>query len=486
MNIFSSKYFFLIVVAVQCVLWFWVKNDPFFGDAIASTSQAATQIYNNHLSTIFYPLQADPGHPTAYSYILAIVWKIAGRTLWISHLYSCVWAIVLVYAFRKVAGALLTTFYVNISTVLVLVFPTYLAQSAMMLNTVPLMCFFLFAVYGVLTQHRAVICVASVCMCATHLQAPFLLLSLASFDVYRTVIVLKQLTLVKWLLNRWIYYTLPVIVFTTWLFVHYHHAGWLLVSPQYNDVKNLNTIGEYIKAMMLIIWRLLDYGMLPVYLVLGFGFFKQKQSRKELLQLLILIVPCCLAIAIFLSNTIGHRYFMAFGMLAILVAVAVVSQLKPAVQNGLFILLFTSLVAGNFLYYPGKTIGDATLAYRSFFPINKSIQQQYGNTVFFSHAPIANPAELMYLQAQGFWCKRLNDQPLEDIPAIVQSNINAEFSQDEIHYLTQNWFGRSYENGAVYATVFFNPKFYKQTEPSNFRQPSTVERWMLEAKANIK
>jgi hypothetical protein len=287
-------------------------------------------------------------------------------------------------------------------------------------------------------------------------------------------------------LNRWIYYTLPVIVFTTWLFVHYHHAGWLLVSPQYNDVKNLNTIGEYIKAMMLIIWRLLDYGMLPVYLVLGFGFFKQKQSRKELLQLLILIVPCCLAIAIFLSNTIGHRYFMAFGMLAILVAVAVVSQLKPAVQNGLFILLFTSLVAGNFLYYPGKTIGDATLAYRSFFPINKSIQQQYGNTVFFSHAPIANPAELMYLQAQGFWCKRLNDQPLEDIPAIVQSNINAEFSQDEIHYLTQNWFGRSYENGAVYATVFFNPKFYKQTEPSNFRQPSTVERWMLEAKANIK
>jgi hypothetical protein len=152
MNSFFQKYFFLVVVLAQACIWLCVKGDPFFGDAIASTSRAAHYIYEHHMGTVFYPADADPGHPTFYSWLLAFIWTICGRTLAVSHLYGCIWALFLAFMFRGVASLFLERREVNIATVLLLLFPTYLSQSAMMLNTVALMSFFLLAVYGL--AHR--------------------------------------------------------------------------------------------------------------------------------------------------------------------------------------------------------------------------------------------------------------------------------------------------------------------------------------------
>jgi hypothetical protein len=482
----SSRHFSLVILALQCALWFIVKNDPFFGDAIASTSRAANYIYNHNLGTIFYPLRADPGHPTFYAYGLALVWKLFGRTLWVSHLYSCLWSIVLVFAFRKIAKFLLPLPKANIATLLVLIFPTYLSQSAMMLNTVALMSFFLFGVYGVLTQNKWLIMLAGVLMTITHLQSAFLLLSLASFDLYRHVFLLRAESLLTWLRERFWVYTLPVLVFGSWLWLHKQHTGWVLVSPQYADVQELNTITEYIKALGLIFWRLIDFGLFPFYLVLTLVYMKHKVLRKELLQWVFLLAPCCLAMAIFLNHTIGHRYFMAFGMLSVIVAILYVDHFSILGKRVIYTCFVLGLFGGNFLYYPGKILGDATLAYRNYFAIENQLHKEYGNTFFYSHAPLANIRMYRYLRYKGLLIERINETPLDNLSIILQSNINAEFTQDQIDYLTECWFGKTYQQGPVYVTLFYNPKFHKQKKMSEFRKPSGFEQWLIQVKKRLK
>lgn len=467
-------------------MWCIVQNDPFFGDSITSTSQAANNIFEHNLLTVFYPQQADPGHPTLYAYLLACTWKIFGRTLWVSHLYSCVWAVLLMLAFRKVARQLLSVEQTNQATVLVLLFPTYLSQSAMMLNTVALMTFFLLAVYGVITQRRWLILVMSALMCMTHLQSLFLLLSLASFDLYRNVVLLKHQPFINWFKNRFIVYVFPVGVFALWLWLHKQHTGWAFVSPQYSDIDEFNTIAESLKALLLIGWRLVDYGLLPFYVLVFYVLFKYKQSRKTLAQWIVLLLPCCIAMAFFLSNTIGHRYFMAFAILMIMATISVVEYFEDKHKTIVFIILALSLFSGNFVSYPGKIIGDATLAYRNYFSIEKTLQQEYGDTVFFSHAPLANSSNLRYLNNTGPTIERINEIPLDQLPIVLQSNVNAEFTQQQIDTLTSTWYGKSYESGVVYATVFLNPKFYPNASVRAFRKPSAFELWFTRLKQQIK
>jgi hypothetical protein len=475
---------FALAIFVQLTLWFVVKDDPFFGDSISSTSQAASHIYAQQLSTIFYPLSADPGHPTLYAYGLATCWIVFGKTLWVAHAYSCVWALALIFAFRKVASCILSPAETHIATILVMLFPTYLAQSAMMLNTVAVMTFFLLAVYGVLQQKSWVIMLAASFMCITHLQSAFLLLSLSCFDLLQSITNRTTFSLGKWVTQRLWVYAIPFGVFVCWLFLHKQHTGWLLVSPQYNDANELNGMKEYIRAVALMCWRLVDYGMLPFYLILVWVVWQQRQSRITLLHLLSLIVPCCLSMAIFLNHTIGHRYFMAFGMLVIIYSVYLTRYLQVMGRVLIYGSLAISLIAGNFLHYPGKTLGDATLAYRSFFPLLERARATVSSQIY-SHAPIANDDSLTYLRATNHApIIRLNDAMLDTLPFVVQSNVNAEFT-DEDKRLLATWYGNSLEEGAVYVNVFANPKFVKAPIGWKLRQPSKVEQWMTDWKKRL-
>jgi len=487
MNSFIQKYFFLVVVLAQACIWFWVKNDPFFGDAVASTSRAAHNIYEHHLDTVFYPADADPGHPTFYSYLLAILWSICGRTLAVSHLYGCTWALILAFMFRRVASLFLERREVNIATVLLLLFPTYLSQSAMMLNTVALMSFFLLAVYGLLTDIKRWLLLGSCLMCITHLQAAFLLLSLCSLDAYGNVWLLKKQKLAEWIQKRVLVYAIPFLLFAGWLWLHYRHTGWLLVSPQYADVEELNGFTSYVKALLLMGWRMIDYGMLPFYLILGILFIMQKQTRSNTIQWLMLVLPCCFGMAVFLENTIGHRYFMAFGMLAIVLTIHALQYLAEQKRTLVFAVLAASLLAGNFLYYPGKTLGDATLAYRSYFPIAEQIKNDFGSSYhFYGHAPIANPSQFTYLDDSGLEIERINETPFDSLPAIIQSNVNAEFTAEQKNYLAENWYGKSYEKGAVYVNVFLNPRYYSKPAGWKLRESSEAELLMEKLKKTLK
>jgi hypothetical protein len=483
---FSSGYFQLLCLAFFTVLFLIVKDDPFFGDAIASTSRCVNTIYDHHLATIFYPAEADPAHPTLYPWLLALLWTAFGKSLPVSHLYAVLWLVCLTLIFRKIARLVLyDNAAVNKATLLLLTMPVFLAQGAMMLNTVAEMTFFLCAVYGLLSGSRKWFLSGAIFMMIAHLQGSFFLLALASADLFFAL--KEKKPVLTFFRERFLYYFIPLLVFAVWLLLHSRHTGWLVQSPNYSDADELNGPLQFGKSLLIMVWRLVDFGMLPFYLVFIYALFNKVGDKKVQQSWLIFTGVSCAFMAVFLSKTIGHRYFLALGMLMIVLVMNILQHIRPRQRNVLYAVLFFSLLAGNFLYYPGKNLGDGTLAYRSYFTIAKEIKKDFGDTVcFYSYAPVANPPELTYLDHSGLKTRRIGNLVLDSLPAIIQSNVNAEFTERDKQFLEHHFYGKSYEKGVVYVNVFLNPAYYAKPTGWKLRDPSAVEKWMIGLKERMK
>ena len=171
----------------------------------------------------------------------------------------------------------------------------------------------------------------------------------------------------------------------------------------------------------------------------------------------------------------------------IILVMNVLQNFAPRQKNILYVLLLFSLIFGNVLYYPGKTIGDGNLAYHSYFELAEKIKNDFSDTtIFYSYAPIANPSQLMYLNDDGLKVERINGQNLDSLPAIIQSNLNAEFSSADKQILNEKFYGKTYQKGGVYVNVFLNPKFYSKPEGWKLREPSRIENWMIDIKNRFK
>ena len=484
-KIFYPKYFYIVLCVTINPLFTHITDIPFFGDAISSTSKVVQNIFDQNLLTIFYPIESDPGHPTLYPWLMAACWKIFGRTLLVSHLYAFCWYLFLIFIFYKTAKLFIAdAIELNKTLLLFIVMPTALSMSVMMLNTTAVMAFFLSAIYALLARKNKWFLVSTILMMLTHLQAPFFLLALAITDFSLSM---KEKNSMVWFKERFVFYAIPFAVLCCWLALHFYHTGWLVISPNYSDIDKLNGFSQYAKSLLIISWRLVDFGMITFYIIFIYALFKKVGDKKLQQVWLILASVICGLMAIFLENTIGHRYFLVLGLLMIILVMNVLQNFAPRQKNILYVLLLLSLIFGNFLYYPGKTIGDGNIAYVGFFKIAPTIKKDFSDTtIFYSYAPIANPSQLIYLNDEGLKTERINGQNLDSLPAILQSNLNAEFSEKDKQYLAKNFYGKSYERGAVYVNVFLNPKFYKKPEGWKVREPSRFENWMIEMKTKIK
>ncbi len=477
---------YLFAAFFQGILLYIFSADPFFGDAISSTFQAANHIYDANLTTLFYPLEKDPGHPTLYAWLLAFTWKYFGQTLFVSHAFASVWMLCLSCLVIKICQKILPAYQTGFALILLFSFSTFLSLSATMLNTTALMFFALLVVYGFVSERKVLMAIGMVLMVSVHLQGTFFV---AAFFFAQLFISWKKRQLVHFLRNEvWLFF-LPFTVFCLWIYLHLNHTGWAIQSPHYDDTHTQKTIFTFLKTQLLIVWRVIDYGMLPVHLFAILAIVKRKAHPQLSVLYISFYVVNALLMGIFLQHTIGHRYFFLQHILGIMLCVQFVSCFSTPRKYFIATMIWLIMVAGNWLYYPGKTVGDATMAYRNYFDIEKQIRNEFGDTlVLYSYAPIGNISKSKYLDLpQVINVQRIPDENWENIEAILVSNINAEFSEKDIQFLEQNWYGHTFEKGPIFATVFLNPKYTSKTASSSkLRQLGMVEKWIIKMKSIFK
>jgi hypothetical protein len=258
-------------------------------------------------------------------------------------------------------------------------------------------------------------------------------------------------------------------------------------SPNYADAKEVNFSTTFFKSLLIVCWRLLDYGMLPVYaLLFCLWLFRKKPYQPAFFYFSVLLLVNMVCMSLFLKNTIGHRYFLVLHFIAFLLLLFQLQTLARKWKYASIVLCIAAILAGNFLYYPGKTLGDATLAYRSYFELEKMVSRDLADTVpLYSYAPVANEPEMKYLNSKALQIQRITQAQLDNYLAVLVSNVNAEFTKEQLAVL-QTWPGNSYEKGVVYATVYYNPRYFYAKPEWKLRTESPVELWMKEMKNRLK
>lgn len=469
-------------------------RDPFHGDGIATVARAALHMHAHFNLTVWYPPGLpDPGHPTLFPWTLAGLWRLTGLSLPAAHLFSACFGLGAAWQFDRLAGAFLKPACRTAALGLFVVSPYFLAQSAMILTHLPLTFAYLGALNAMRSERPRALAFWGCGLMLLHLEASFLWLGL--FCAWTALNWRSEKKLKPALRYGWAW-AAPVGVLGLWLWAHYQHAGWALLSPDY--AAHRETAGglfRFLKNLALSGWRLTDLGHFALFAAAGALLWRAApERRKALLRAapsILALVPAlilALCVAWLLSNTNAHRYFLP-ALAPVFVWAAWLFQEtngRPRIQKAWLAGIAACLLAGNFWHYPGKCVGDANLVYRSYFEVERQIKAEHPDKTFFTYAPLSNSSFYRYLNYDdGLSAARLYERDLEDVRYVLVSNLTCEFSPEERRTL-ENWPGETYQSGQVWATIYCNPKFCEDDFGGAKRKPGPAERFMRKLKETLR
>jgi len=475
-----SRIILLLIAVFWLVFYLLIRNDPFFGDAISSVSRAALLIFDSNFSTIKYPDGYDPGHPVLIPLLYALFWKVFGMSLPISHLLNMLFSIGIMAIVWNWAKEFMNREVGILAILLLSATPLFLAQSAMMNTHLPLAFFFIWAAFELKKERYITFGIVTSFMMLVHLQAVFYLVVLLIWSL----ILLSNLS-IRGLIKTGIRFLPAVLIFALWVFYHYSISGWALSSPDYAAHRGSPGPKGILINLILSDWRIVDYGQIALFIfpmIALFGVGKSFGRKSVFTWFLIAYLFNALLISVTTTTGPAHRYFLPCLPLLVL---ACAEELKEKV-TWKHLLVFGLLLSGNFWFYPGKIVGDATLQYRSTFSLLEEIFEEVGDSEIHSFAPLGNISRSMYLNDNTGTLSSLYGQNFGEQVYILYGNVSGDFSTDELEYLAKNWYGNSYESGRIWLNLYSNPLMVEKNEKWKLREKSKGEIWMENLKKRIR
>ncbi|MFT5724850.1 MAG: hypothetical protein ACI9JN_001973, partial [Bacteroidia bacterium] len=375
-----ALFFWGFVTLSLSVLFFVTKSDPFFGDSISTISRSANLIYESNFTEISYPQNLDPGHPITFPMLHALVWRIFGKALWVSHLFNLLFGLFTVMLFVRWGERLGFGHSKYVGGVLLLVTPLFVSQMANPNMHLPLTFFALGFVYSLSfgkLWHQIVFAAG---LMLTHLQGLYYLTPIwiwwfASQNQTSFSKRIGQSIKILWI---------PGALFLAWLIYHYSITGWYLSSPDYAGHRGFPGFKRFIVNLVMADWRIVDYGQIALWILPVYAVIKNKieWTWKHPMSLFLLVFLFN-AIAIGMTTKTGpmHRYLLPCLPFLVMVNVSLLKGVSPVK----YLALLFILISGHFWFYPGKVMGDATLSYRSIFPLLETAKQGYQNPPFYTY-----------------------------------------------------------------------------------------------------
>jgi len=469
----------LFVLTFYTILFFTFKDDPFFGDAISTVSRAARNIYDSHFTSIAYPEGLDPGHPISFPLLYAGLWKVFGLQLPVSHLVNLLFSLGIVFYLWKWVKRELTSVHAWVACLLLLCTPLFIAQSVQMNTHLPLTFFTLAFAYSLRFEKKLGQVFFPTLMLLTHLQALYFVAPLWIWWFFNQTdksAQAKFIHMAKMLI-------IPLGVFVAWLFYHHSIEGWYLSSPTYSGHRGMPSFKRILINLVLADWRISDYGQIALFFIPVFVVFRRNFKGRwnhPLVFFLVVYIFNAIAIAVTTQTGPAHRYLLACLPFLILTNAYMFERVKKRI----WLVVIPILLSGHFWFYPGKVMGDATLAFRDVFPLLEQIDKDFEGEVMYSYAPLSNPGKFTHLSGDSTNRMALYDVDMDTVTYILRSNISGDFKVDELIELRDSWSVKTYESGNVYVEVYIHPdiKGIQNTR----RVVGRLERWMLTLKEAIK
>lgn len=357
----------------------------------------------------------------------------------------------------------------------------------------PLTLLFALAVLFLLKKRKLAYTITLALIMLVHLQAALLLLFLALQDALLYTFENGFKTLPKWFKKRFITYTVPFLAIVVWGYFHYQEFGWAISSPNY--LRELPGIKLIAYNFAIAFWRIIDFGYIILLAALLFFFFKNRKQLDRADNLLSLLFSYSLlllvlggGICITFSYPPAHRYFLPTTLFLIILFTGILEKVTFTKKIVWAVVAAVALLFGNFMYYPGKCIGDSNIAYLPIYDLEQEIAEDFDDSItFYTYAPLSYPQKSRHLDStKGIRLKGLYNKPFDEVAYILHSNMNCEFSFDGLQQL-KGWHGTTYEKNGIYINIYANPAFIvKEPKGWQLRQPSNIELWMRDMKKKFK
>lgn len=376
----KRPFFIIVSVLLVLMLFFVSMNNSFFWDTIQLGSLHAHFYYENSFSNLLLPNQIDSGHIPAFGFYLGLVWKLFGRSLFVSHLAMLPFMLGIIWQLYFLLKHYFNAKDLGIAVFIVLIDPSLLSQMTLISPDVPLVLFFLMAWRCILENNKKLLLLAIFCLFLTSMRGMMVAFCLLVFDLFKNITFKNNFKLiVRDLLQRSLIYWPALLLFICFNVYHYQAKGWIGFhsdSPWAGSFDYVDFNG-FLFNIAVYGWRLLDFGKVAIWLIGVFVLLKHgKEIRTNKKTRALAFLTICLFILlpanmIWAKNLLAHRYLIPiFLVIAVFTARILLLHIKhPILKKSLLFIWIAMLLGGNLWVYPDKISQgwDATLGHLPYY-----------------------------------------------------------------------------------------------------------------------
>ncbi|MDQ1297215.1 MAG: hypothetical protein QG611_1195, partial [Bacteroidota bacterium] len=359
---------------------------PFFWDTIQLASKHAGFFYDSNFGSIILPNEIDSGHIPTLGLYIAAVWKIFGRSLFVSHIAMLPFVLGIVWQAVKLIRKHIPEKWRFPALIILLMDPTLLAQCTLVSPDVLLVFFFLTALNNISGKNRITYSVALAGLTISSTRGMMCVAGLFCAEciikLYYDRTLLNARNIVRMVFRNMLPYLPAILIAGLFLGWHYYKTGWIGYHKNMPWYPLFETVGfkGVVRNTLIMGWRLIDFGRLFVWitgLTCLWHFYRQKPSlpiHSVSLSVIFIVIFFALAHAVILHrNLSGHRYllpiYIVFTVMVLQYLYNITGEDFP--RKFFTWLMIIGLLSGNFWIYPDRIAKgwDSTLAYLPYFQL---------------------------------------------------------------------------------------------------------------------
>ncbi|TYA71534.1 hypothetical protein [Seonamhaeicola marinus] len=459
---YSFWYLYIGISIFLVFLFFVTKDIPFFWDGLTK-SQRADWIFENNFKSLIVPNEINSGHPPLWIFLLALFWKLFGKTVLVSRVLLLLVNLCVYYQLLKLFEKLALK---NVPIILVLIVcldPTLIAQSTSLNNDMLLLFFSLFALNSILSSSYYLLILAYSGLLLTNLRGIYML---GAFSIIHLFFIYKGFVQ----LNRKLVlsYLIPLTIFGVFAYFQYSALGWAILKDN-SHRKAVNGNANIIKNILAYIKCYLDYGRV---FIVGVLILKLKsvvslcRENDKFFKLMVSFIVVSLVLffgTVLMSNPIGDRYYILGYILLLVIFVNIIERSISKYKKITIVTAIAVLLTGHLWIYP-VTISqawDSSLAHLNYFPVKEKMEN-YLEEEHIETKNIGTRLPMSY-EKNAYLSSEKKDNyasfSLRKNDYIFISNVDNKTKDDDIYIVTQNWeHVKTFSQLGVFISLYKNPK----------------------------
>jgi len=304
---FNFFLLFLVILVFLVVIKVNILTAPFHWDAMGYVIPAAENVYNKG---VIINKTDSTGHPPLFFIGLALMWKIFGKSLLVSHLFNIFWGGLGLTFLFFLAKELYGKRVAVVATLLLAFNQIFFSQLGILHLSTALTSMAILSVYSYIKQKYLLYIIATSLMLLVKETTVVILLSILLFDFFLNLFKKEKLGVV---FKRIGYLSLPGVSLLIWFFSHWLVTGWVFRTQA---IVNKGSDFLYLCGEFFVRYLIYDFTIENVnkanwiiflLVVISFVFLIKKRSFKyEILFLLIMVMN----IAFFAYTDDMPRYFI--------------------------------------------------------------------------------------------------------------------------------------------------------------------------------